>query len=332
MKKLFVHIRTSIKFILLVAIGLFLIIGVVSFVYKPIYKVEVNGQTIGYSQDKAKLQKKINDYVKNGDGENIAFVEIEEMPEYKLCLLKKGIVPNDDEIYKKVTEAGTPYYKYFAIIDDDEEKAYVSNYDEAETIVEQLKEKNSANKDDIRLLEKYETELKEFSSVEEVVANLYEKPKPVIQKSVKVASTGSQGFSTSRVMSNQKVNLGVSLIKPITGTITSRFGNKSGIRSGAHTGLDIGAPYGTSIKAAASGTVIFAGYKGSYGNLIIVSHGNGVQTYYGHCSSLVASVGQQVSQGQVIAKVGSTGNSTGNHLHLEIRVNGVAQNPQNYLY
>lgn len=332
MKKLFVHIRTSIKFILLVAIGLFLIIGVVSFVYKPIYKVEVNGQTIGYSQDKAKLQKKINDYVKNGDGENIAFVEIEEMPEYKLCLLKKGIVPNDDEIYKKVTEAGTPYYKYFAIIDDDEEKAYVSNYDEAETIVEQLKGKNSANKDDIRLLEKYETELKEFSSVEEVVANLYEKPKPVIQKSVKVASTGSQGFSTSRVMSNQKVNLGVSLIKPITGTITSRFGNKSGIRSGAHTGLDIGAPYGTSIKAAASGTVIFAGYKGSYGNLIIVSHGNGVQTYYGHCSSLVASVGQQVSQGQVIAKVGSTGNSTGNHLHLEIRVNGVAQNPQNYLY
>lgn len=332
MKKLFVHIRTSIKFILLVAIGLFLIIGVVSFVYKPIYKVEVNGQTIGYSQDKAKLQKKINDYVKNGDGENIAFVEIEEMPEYKLCLLKKGIVPNDDEIYKKVTEAGTPYYKYFAIIDDDEEKAYVSNYDEAETIVEQLKEKNSANKDDIRLLEKYETELKEFSSVEEVVANLYEKPKPVIQKSVKVASTGSQGFSTSRVMSNQKVNLGVSLIKPITGTITSRFGNKSGIRSGAHTGLDIGAPYGTSIKAAASGTVIFAGYKGSYGNLIIVSHGNGVQTYYGHCSSLIASVGQQVSQGQVIAKVGSTGNSTGNHLHLEIRVNGVAQNPQNYLY
>ena len=332
MKKLFVHIRTSIKFILLVAIGLFLIIGVVSFVYKPIYKVEVNGQTIGYSQDKAKLQKKINDYVKNGDGENIAFVEIEEMPEYKLCLLKKGIVPNDDEIYKKVTEAGTPYYKYFAIIDDDEEKAYVSNYDEAETIVEQLKGKNSANKDDIRLLEKYETELKEFSSVGEVVANLYEKPKPVIQKSVKVASTGSQGFSTSRVMSNQKVNLGVSLIKPITGTITSRFGNKSGIRSGAHTGLDIGAPYGTSIKAAASGTVIFAGYKGSYGNLIIVSHGNGVQTYYGHCSSLVASVGQQVSQGQVIAKVGSTGNSTGNHLHLEIRVNGVAQNPQNYLY
>ena len=66
--------------------------------------------------------------------------------------------------------------------------------------------------------------------------------------------------------------------------------------------------------------------------MIVITHGNGVQTYYGHCSKLIASVGQEVSQGQVIAAVGSTGNSTGPHLHLEIRVNGVAYNPQNYLY
>ena len=101
---------------------------------------------------------------------------------------------------------------------------------------------------------------------------------------------------------------------------------------GAHTGLDIAAPKGTSIKAAASGTVIHAGWKGSLGNLVIISHGNGVQTYYGHCSKLIAKVGQKVSQGQVIAKVGSTGNSTGNHLHFEVRKNGVLYNPQNYVY
>ena len=126
---------------------------------------------------------------------------------------------------------------------------------------------------------------------------------------------------------------GVTLtVKPVSGTITSRFGSISRVRSSAHTGLDIAAPYGTSIKAAASGTVTFSGTKGSYGKMIAISHGNGVQTYYGHCSKLYVSVGQKVSQGTVIAAVGSTGNSTGNHLHFEVRVSGIAYNPQNYVY
>ena len=76
----------------------------------------------------------------------------------------------------------------------------------------------------------------------------------------------------------------------------------------------------------------YYGYNGGYGNYIIISHGNGVQTLYGHCTTLIAEEGQYVSQGETIATVGTTGNSTGNHLHLEIRVNGIAQDPQNYLY
>ena len=126
--------------------------------------------------------------------------------------------------------------------------------------------------------------------------------------------------------------MGISLIKPISGTISSRFGARSSIRSSVHTGLDIAASKGTPIKAAAGGTVIYSGWKGSLGKLVVIDHGNGVETYYAHCNSLVASKGETVSQGQVIAYVGSTGNSTGPHLHLEIRVNGVAKNPQNYLY
>ena len=132
-------------------------------------------------------------------------------------------------------------------------------------------------------------------------------------------------------MSRSPVSLGISLIKPVTGTITSRFGSISRIRSSAHTGLDIGSPSGTSVKAAASGTVIWAGYKGSLGNLVVISHSNGVQTYYGHCSKLLVSAGQKISAGQVIAKVGSTGRSTGPHLHFEIRINGSSINPQSYI-
>jgi len=93
-----------------------------------------------------------------------------------------------------------------------------------------------------------------------------------------------------------------------------------------------GVAQGTPIKVVADGTVSYAAYHYSYGNLLIINHANGVQTYYAHCSKLYVSVGQKVTQGQTIAAVGSTGNSTGPHLHLEIRVNGTAQNPQNYLY
>lgn len=120
--------------------------------------------------------------------------------------------------------------------------------------------------------------------------------------------------------------------KPISGVITSRFGSRESIRSYPHNGLDIAAPYGTKIKAACDGKVTFSGYKGSYGNLIIVDCGNGVQIYYGHCSKLYAKVGDTVKAGDVIGAVGSTGNSTGNHLHFEIKVNGVSVNPQNYIY
>ena len=120
--------------------------------------------------------------------------------------------------------------------------------------------------------------------------------------------------------------------KPISGTITSRYGVSSSIRKSTHTGLDISATTGTPIKAVAGGTVTCASYTGSYGNLVKIDHGNGVETWYGHTSKMYVKVGQKISSGDVIAAVGSTGNSTGPHLHFEIRVNGVAYNPQNYLY
>lgn len=325
-KKVAMCIRTSIKFIVLIVISAFLIITAVALFYKPTYAVYLNDELIGYTENKSELQGKINSYMEGGSKEGIAFAQIDSMPEYALCLLKKDINPNDDEIYAKVTQNGTEYYKYYAITDDKEEKLYVATFDEAEQVVKKLKEKNSVNKNDIGIIEKYDTETKEFTSVEKCVSKLYEKPKP---KVTYVASTSS-GYVSG--VSNSKVNIGITLIKPVSGIITSRFGSRESIRSSGHRGLDIAASTGTPIKAAASGTVTTSGYNSSYGNMIIISHGNGVQTVYGHCSQLLVSVGQKVTQGQVIGKVGSTGNSTGPHLHLEVRVNGVLQNPQNYVY
>lgn len=123
---------------------------------------------------------------------------------------------------------------------------------------------------------------------------------------------------------------------PSSHTITSNYGYRIHPISGTkklHAGIDIGAPGGSNIIAADSGTVILSsfGYNGGYGNYVIISHGNGITTRYAHCSNLFVSVGQTVTKGQLIAAVGSTGASTGNHCHFEVRINGGSKNPLNYL-
>jgi murein DD-endopeptidase MepM/ murein hydrolase activator NlpD len=116
---------------------------------------------------------------------------------------------------------------------------------------------------------------------------------------------------------------------PIVGGLhSSEFGGRWG---GFHNGLDIAVPTGTQAVAAKGGTVIFAGWYGGYGFCVIIDHGDGVQTKYGHASSLLVSQGQTVNQGDPIILVGSTGNSTGPHLHFEVLVYGQPQNPRNYL-
>ena len=117
---------------------------------------------------------------------------------------------------------------------------------------------------------------------------------------------------------------------PVTGTITSPFGWRSNPFGGApdfHPGLDIAAPTGTTVTAAASGTVIMAQWYGGYGNYISIDHGGGYSTGYGHLSAIYVANGQTVSRGQAIGAVGSTGASTGPHLHFEVRINGKAVDP-----
>lgn len=121
---------------------------------------------------------------------------------------------------------------------------------------------------------------------------------------------------------------------PVSGTITSPYGYRHNPFGGGiefHQGLDIGAPQGTTIGAAAAGTIISAGWYGGYGNFILIDHGNGLSTGYGHCSQIFVSAGQEVQRGQAIGAVGSTGVSTGPHLHFEVRVNGKTVDPASRL-
>jgi murein DD-endopeptidase MepM/ murein hydrolase activator NlpD len=117
---------------------------------------------------------------------------------------------------------------------------------------------------------------------------------------------------------------------PASSRISSYFGDKVS-RSAPHQGLDIAAPTGTTIVAASGGKVINSSVRSGYGNVVIIDHGSGIATYYAHCSKLLVKVGDMVTAGSVIAKVGSTGNSTGPHCHFEVRENGTAVNPLKYL-
>lgn len=145
-------------------------------------------------------------------------------------------------------------------------------------------------------------------------------------------ANSSSGSSSSNIQSTGQFIWPV----PSSTRISSKYGYRIhpiyGTRK-LHAGLDIAAAGGANIVAADSGTVILSsfGYNGGYGNYIIISHGNGVTTRYAHCSDLYVSVGTKVTKGQVIAAVGSTGASTGNHCHFEVRINGESKNPQNYL-
>lgn len=117
-------------------------------------------------------------------------------------------------------------------------------------------------------------------------------------------------------------------MRPFRGIVTSNYGYRG---SEFHTGVDFAGPYGSTIVASDGGTVVFSGWKGNYGYCVIISHGNGLETLYGHCSKLLVSKGQKVAKGESIAKLGSSGRSTGPHVHFEVRKNGNHVNPWNYI-
>ena len=124
------------------------------------------------------------------------------------------------------------------------------------------------------------------------------------------------------------------MLWPMSGPVTSEFGWRVHPITGTqkfHSGVDIGGDYGQAIAAAQGGTVEYAGWISGYGNAVIISHGGGISTLYGHCQSLAVGVGQQVSRGETIAYCGSTGNSTGPHCHFEVRQGGEPISPYSFL-
>ena len=207
----------------------------------------------------------------------------------------------------------------------DKKEILDKNKEEEKVIKDELvKDKENLDKDKIELKNLKEELVKEEEELEKK-----------LQK-IAAQKTAASSDSNNLVNSNSSSTVISNGSWPVPGysRVSSPFGYRIhpvlGIKK-LHTGIDIPAPTGTPTVAVSSGTVIYSGVQGSYGNTVMIQHDNGLVSLYAHNSSLVVKVGDKVKKGQVVAKIGSTGRSTGPHLHFEIRVNGTAQNPLNYL-
>lgn len=312
------YVKPTIKKLGISILAIAVILEVFLIRYKPAYAVIYNDQIIGYVNSKDDFNNLVNNTILTPTDSDVAFVSLGNIS-YKFEYSNISMV-DDNLVLDTLKNNSKNIYRVYEVSNGDEfEPVYYNNIEEAQSFINTLKTSYNTLSQDLTLtpiyLENSITEDAIKIAKEKIINNLNQK-----QEEAKIQSKSLNGVYFA--------------VAPVsTGKISSRFGSRESIRNHVHKGIDIAARNGTAIKAAASGTVKNAGFNnGGYGNLVIIDHGNGIETYYGHCSKIYVSVGQTVNAGDLIAAVGSTGNSTGNHLHFEIRNNGSQVNPQNYLY
>ena len=285
------------------------------------YEIKVGQKTVGYIKEK----NEINNYIEStiNKNENIAFIDLKEDVSYNLKLVSRN-ENNKENVITQIEDNLNIEYTTYAITYNKENIAYTSTMEKAEEVIDDL-ETEKIDTDNVGILQVYS------DRYEDIKVDSYEE----IIKKISTAIEEKKTEKNIKIAKNNNSNNSIFTVKPISGVITSRYGHRSspgGIGSTNHKGMDISAKAGTTIRAAATGTVKFAGYKGSLGNLVIIKSEKGIETYYGHCSKIYVKKGQKVTAGDKIAAVGQTGAATGPHLHLEIHVNGKVINPQKYLY
>lgn len=286
---------------------------------KPVYQISLNSEKIGYIQNKKQFEEMIYKTFNDNEEENIAFANIEIETNYEFKLVNREIDTNEQEVIENLRKnADITYFQYAVCVNGEEKKAF-SSLEFANKVVENLND----NIEEGAELSVKRTYVKELNVVENTeIASICDDLTVEINNQIK----------EEKRKEKSTINGVYIAVVPVQGNITSRYGSREEIRDHEHKGLDIAAKTGTPIKAAADGTISFSGTMGGYGNLIIIDHGNGITTYYGHCNKLYKTKGTKVTAGDVIAEVGSTGNSTGSHLHFEIRKDGVYVNPSKYLF
>lgn len=276
---------------------LFLMLLGFSLFYNIGYSIQIDDKFIGYTNSKHEIEVLINEYLNNTENLNGGYIKMNKSIKYKLAIFFSGKEIEQKDIIYFLRNNSTRYYKMF-VLENNGNKLFLLNSGDAHTIA---------------------NDLNEFSSNENVCISEYYDTFLICSEEAEINKFVSD-YKDSTINDYY-----YSFKKPILrGTVTSRYGGRWGRM---HNGIDIADSLGTEIYASQDGNVIFSGNAGAYGNLIKIEHKYGYVTYYAHCNKLLVNVGDYVKQGQLIAKMGSTGRSTGSHVHFEVRHNGEILNP-----
>ena len=313
---------------LIIIVTVIMSVGI--FIFKDFslgYKyMEINHQletklVVGYSKDEIDIFNVIEDYTGQleEEGYYVSSYHINNLIDSRYSVIPRNKINNENVKQKIIDNLSIELFCKKLIIGDD--TFYFKNEQDLNQFVQKINEIEKIeystedvieNKNVISSEEKLNTKINE---IKEAKAAKIKKAEEARKKTVVTSRGGSTRKSVNAPMASYTY-------------ISSYYGQRN---SGWHTGIDFAAPAGTHIYAWKSGTVTFVGWSGGYGNFIIVDHGDGTVSRYAHCSGYAVSQGQSVTKGQTIGYVGTTGNSTGNHLHFEIKINGSFVNPINYL-
>lgn len=265
------------------------------------------------------LQKRVRAMYESGDtGYFKILLNSESITDFvKRCELVERMAKADQDLFAELAD--------LKIQIEEEKKALESD----KVVVEAAKKQEVANRD--KLATSRSSKDSRVKLLEKDVAELQKQLDREKEESEAIERELRKLSGTSTVVSKNEAFIWPAAYSKV---ITCKYGPRIHPitkKAGTHTGIDIRATLGSSVYAAASGEVIKAGWNTAYGNMIIIDHGNGITTLYGHASKLLVKVGDTVNQGDTIMKAGSTGYSTGPHLHFEVRKNGTPQDPKGYL-
>lgn len=296
----------------IVLVGFFIIF--IFTLFKPCYELKIGNKIIGYYNNYEDFTNLYESFPKEIMVNNIQIKQfLEEEPIVKKVFIKRKI-KNKFNNYEFLNSALIKEYKIYVIKINNKEKIYTETKEIAEKTVKEIeKEVKKSTKITIETI---------ITRDKETIMNdkiLKAEKEQIIKDNKKVVTRSN----VARVSSN-----GYYLWPTTSKTITSYFGSRSGE---FHRGIDIGVRLNSNVYAAAAGTVITSTYNSSYGYYIKIKHSNGAITLYAHNNKLLVNVGDKVTKGQIISKSGSTGNSTGPHLHFEILINNNLVNPLSYL-
>lgn len=286
------------------------------------YGISVDGNIIGAMKSKVEIRR-VLEGIKKYYSKDLELKKIEILEDIKIVKVNthKKNLQTEKELLNKIISKNKDKNNPYIRVSTEENNVRLEDIPYKTT----YKKNNDLYVNQKNIEEKGEEGKKEVTFKIEKINGIQVK-KEVIKEVVKqepkleIISKGTKNEIASRGTGK--------FIMPLNGKLTSPFGPRWGRM---HSGIDLACPTGTDIKSADNGIVKFSGHKGTYGYMILIDHGNGYSTRYAHSSKLYVKEGQKVSKGQTIAAVGSTGRSTGPHLHFEIIVNGQHKNPYNYI-